>query len=224
MLKILKFKTSVQNVFFTSDLHLNHKLEGVWKSRGYASIEEHRSAVINKINQTVGANDILFNLGDFTLHCDEENFEQIIASIKCQNLYCLWGNHPNPSRKIYQRSVANTLSRYEDRDGFCSDEDIEIYPFRYKNLVFIGDYAEIVVDNQFIVLSHYPISIFNHCARGAWCCCGHSHYNFDDTKAETLDKGKIFDVGWDGHGKPLSFSELKQIMDKKQLNKVDHHV
>ena len=223
MNKVLKIKqTEDQKVFFTSDTHWNHNPKWevpLWEARGYKSIEESNAHIVTTINQIVGENDILFHLGDLTLNCDETQFETFIGSLKCQTIYTLWGNHNNPANKIYQREVRgliDTTARFE------YEENCEVYPLRYKNLVFIGNYAEVIVDGLYFILSHYPVYVFNYMKGGAMHLCGHSHYNLPLSQADDLNS-KILDVGWDGWARPISVSEVVEIMKKKGTLKVDHH-
>lgn len=212
MLQPKKFTTSPEhNVFFFSDPHLFHARDFVWKARGYNSVEEHYEAVINKLNEVVRPQDSLVCLGDWALNCDEAQFEESIARVNCKTIYMLWGNHNNPIERIYRRAVRNAFN-----------EDIEVYPFRYKNIVFVGNYWEISVDRKTMVLCHYPIAVFNHMKHGAYHLCGHSHYNYEKTRAQYAD-GLYLDVGWDGHGKPLSFAEVQAIMATKNIANLDHH-
>jgi calcineurin-like phosphoesterase family protein len=209
MLKVLKFKTKDQKVWFTSDLHWNHNPKWeipIWKSRGFSSVEESNRYTINKINELVAPNDILFSLGDLTLNCSEDEFESFIGQINCRNIYCLWGNHPNPMAKIYKRKILDYFN-----------EEIDAYPFRYRNIIFIGHHAEIIVDKQYINLNHYPIHIFNHMSGESWCLCGHSHLEFPQSQPGYPTQ-KLLDVGWDGYLKPLSFDEISDIMSKKNLS------
>jgi hypothetical protein len=52
--------------------------------------------------------------------------------------------------------------------------------------------------------------------------CGHSHKNDKGINPDCLD-GKILDVGVDNFGGPISFAEIKKIMNKKSLKVTDHH-
>lgn len=135
-----------------------------------------------------------------------------------------WGNHNNPLWKIYRREVSEKYLELDN--GFSSGmyvEDIEVYPFRYKNLVFIGNYAEITVDGQYFILCHYPIHVWNYVKDGAKMICGHSHYGLPFSQMDNLD-AKILDVGWDGFSRPLSTKEVLDIMNKKAIFETgDHH-
>jgi calcineurin-like phosphoesterase family protein len=218
MLQQLKFKTSEQNVFFTSDLHYGHNKDFVWKARGFSSLSEHDEFIIKSINDTVGQDDILWSLGDMTLNTNEEQFESFISRLNCKKIYSLWGNHPNPMAKIYKEKCMTPFWGTFFDDGTRP----EIYPFVYKNLIFCGHYAEIFVDKQFIVCSHYPIAVHNNSGHGSWACCGHSHHGFEGSLPNNSN-GKILDVGFDGFKKPLSFAEIQKIMSHKIIIKSDHH-
>ena len=87
----------------------------------------------------------------------------------------------------------------------------------------MGNYQEITVDGQYIVLAHYPISIFNYMKDGAWHLCGHSHYNYDHSTAENKT-GKILDVSWDGLKRPYTMNEIRTIMNSKSILALDHHI
>lgn len=210
--KELKFNTNKQNVWFVSDLHLNHAKSFVFEARGFKTIEEHNAFIINKINELVRPDDVLFSLGDFCLNSSEENFESFISRINCQNIYYLWGNHPNPSRKVFLREVAK-----------LGIGDVEVYPFRYKNLIFIGNHAEIIVNGQFIVLNHFPLFCWNHMSKFSWMLTGHEHGEMESL-LPNCDSKKICDMGWDVFNKPMSFNEMKPIMDKKKVGFTGHHV
>jgi calcineurin-like phosphoesterase family protein len=210
-------QNSSQRVFFVSDTHFGHKQEFVWGSRGYSSVEEHDLQIIESINQRVRENDILLHLGDFCLNTTIEKFHEYIQSIKCQNVWMLFGNHNNPhERKVYQPLTTQYIAD-------ASNRKFQVYPVVHKNIKFLGHYYEVSVDGQVIVMFHYPISVWNFMSHGAWHLCGHSHYNFDPSTAENKTS-KILDVGWDGQKKPYSFEEVKAIMDTKGIAQIDHHV
>jgi calcineurin-like phosphoesterase family protein len=233
MNRVLKIRqTEDQRVYVTTDTHLNHDPQWpvpIWESRGYASAKDHTDSIIDTINERVRPNDILFHLGDICLNTTSGQFHELIARIKCQNIYMLWGNHNNPSWKIYQNQVKESLNSFGSETIDCGGgwpsefEDIEIYPFRYKNIVFVGNYLEAVLDGQYFVMQHYPIYVFNYMKDGAKMLCGHSHGGLDFSKP-TNTNSKILDVSWDDFKKPLSLSEILEIMNKKNvLVTTDHH-
>lgn len=224
-------QTSGQKVFFTSDLHLRHNKNFIWEVRGFKNSDDHTTFIINKINEMVKPNDILFHLGDFCLNTNEKQFNELLARIKCQNIYLLFGNHDKIAWSIYQDQINQWF--YSNDEGYqtakggtphvFNDGNIEIYPFRYKNIVFIGNYVETSIDEQKYILSHYPIHVFNNMKRGTIHLCGHSHGNLDFSDQSNLTS-KILDISWDDFKKPLTINEVSAIMNKKNIFKPgDHH-
>lgn len=83
----------------------------------------------------------------------------------------------------------------------------------------VSDYLEFKHNKQLIVMSHYAMRVWNKSHYGSWMLYGHSHGSLPDDP-----NAKSFDVGVDCHNyAPLSFSEVKAIMAKKNMVAVDHH-
>ena len=211
---VYKFQTDKRQVWFTSDLHLYHDKEFVYKERGYNSVEDHVQGVLNKINECVGRDDVLINLGDFCLNASQDDFEYVIDNINCQNMYYVNGNHNSRIKQAYRKAIRDNFG--DKFDGF------DIYPVTYKNITFWGPYTEVKIGGQYITLFHFPIDIWNNVRKGWWALCGHCHGNFPEIRPE-YEKGKILDVGWDNFGGPVSFQEIQTIMDNKDFLKKDHH-
>lgn len=208
--------TETQKIFFTSDLHIGHRQEFVWKSRGFDSVEEHDESILNNINSIVKDDDILFNLGDLTLNTTIERFEDIILKIKCKNMYMFFGNHPNRHYKnVYIPMVKNILG-----DKYTPES--EIYPLRYKNIIYLNHITELILGGQYVVLCHYPLYSWNHMKDGSWMLHGHEHSAVPEHLPDGK-YGKILDVGWDYFKKPLSFNEIEEIMKNKEIVSVGHH-
>jgi calcineurin-like phosphoesterase family protein len=209
----LKLRHSDEHrVWFTSDTHFNHDKEFIYKSRGYSNRYEHNDALINKINELVRVEDTLIHLGDFCLNITMPEFEEILGRINCQNILYIWGNHNSCIRRMYEETLVGEYQR----------NDIEVYPYKIGKLTFLGDYKEIIVNGHLIVLHHYPHQIWNQMQKSAWQLSGHSHYSNPTTQLDNTNN-KILDVGWDGHGKPLSFPEIQKIMMNKLRVKQDNH-
>lgn len=83
----------------------------------------------------------------------------------------------------------------------------------------IDDLVEIQVDKQWITLCHYAMRIWNRSHYGTYHLYGHSHGSLPD------DPNSLsFDVGVDCHNfMPLSFQDVKRIMNKKTWKQIDHH-
>lgn len=215
-------ETNDRKVYFTSDTHFNHDRDFVYAARGYSDSQSHTSAVINKINEIVRPNDILFHLGDFSLNTDESGFNEVLSRIMCQNIYTLWGNHNSPSWNVYRNELTR-INQITDVRHYASDWDLEIYPLKYRNMVFLGNYAETVVNGHRFILSHYPLKVWNKQNKGSKMIHGHCHGNLKTSLPEETKSGKILDVSWDVFKKPISLPEILKIVNEKEIIKVDHH-
>jgi len=198
-------------VFFTSDTHFRHNQSFIFEARGYKDRYEHDDALIAKINEVVRPEDTLIHLGDFCLNITPPEFNEILARINCQNIAYIWGNHNSCIRRLYEEAIATEYGK-----------DIEVYPYAVGKITYLGYYKELIVNGHMIVIHHYPHQIFNQMQKGAWQLSGHSHYTNPTTHVDNPDN-KILDVGWDGHGKPLSFPEIQKIMMNKNHVKQDKH-
>ena len=90
---------------------------------------------------------------------------------------------------------------------------------RHKFYAAHDSYHEINVNGQDITLCHYAMRVWNKSHYGAWNLYGHSHGSLPDDPYS-----RSFDIGVDCHNfYPLSFDEVKAIMDKKLFKPIDHH-
>lgn len=89
-----------------------------------------------------------------------------------------------------------------------------------KNLyAWVGHYKRITVDDQKIVLCHYPIESWHGMHRGAWMLHGHSHGGLRRLMRNRVDVGvDCFDM------RPVSFEELRQHPNmQRNFEPADHH-
>lgn len=206
-----------QNVFFCSDPHYGHSgiVRGTssWENkkgtRPFDTIKEHDTCLVENINNTVGRDDILFCLGDwsFGAYATNENITNIRKfreQLNCKNIHLVFGNHD--SEIIKNKDNSHEL--------FSS----------------VGYYKEIIIveqsrvqgekpNKQKIVLSHYSHRVWNNIHHGAWMLFGHSHGNLKTAE------GKTMDCGFDTHPefRPYSYEEIKIIMNTKETVSFDHH-
>lgn len=176
-------------IYFTSDLHFNHNKIIGYCDRPYKDASEMNEAMIKNINDTVGVDDVLYILGDFAIG-GWSNVVAVLKRINCKNLHYIFGNH---DKNMYHN---------------------EVTPF-FKSM---GHYKEIYYENQMMVLSHYAFLEWHQMHRGAYMLHGHSHntLNYPDQ----IKNCRILDIGVDVHGmKPISFAEVKAIMDKREIFK-----
>lgn len=206
-----------QNIFFCSDPHYGHsgivrgtsQWEGQRGCRDFETIEEHDNTLVNNINSVVGADDVLFCLGDWSFgsYKNGENISNIRKfreQINCRNIHLVFGNHCQEIRKNKDNS----------RGLFSSTND-------YLEIMVIEQSLEqnIKPKKQLIILSHYSFRVWNKMHHGSWMLFGHSHGNLKSIL------GKSMDVGFDTHSdfKPYSYQEVKKLMEDKEIVKLDHH-
>ena len=180
------------------------------------------NTIIDNINSVVGPDDVLFHLGDWAFG-DTKYYKQFRERLVCQNVHLIYGNH----------------------DGeIIRDEELQSL---FSSVRF---YAEITMNGQKIIMSHYAHRVWNMNHYGAWMLYGHSHGSlkpaisadivmhlidrkkYNELKLLAEDKhpnytanGKSMDVGIDTHPefRPYSFDEIAAIMKNKQIMNVDNH-
>jgi calcineurin-like phosphoesterase family protein len=174
MKKVLKFNSALQKLWFVSDLHYFHGKEFILGPRKYATLDEAKSDLLAKWKSMIGPDDIVFNLGDLIVGAADRTREAMydILALPCAKHYYLWGNHSAGVNDLYTHSLEN--------QGYSSD--IEVYPLDVTgyNFTYVGNYLEIEVDGQPVVMSHYPIASWNHVGKGAFHLHGHCHRNLKD--------------------------------------------
>lgn len=205
---------SNKNVYVSADFHWFHTKPFIVQKRGFNTVEEHNSFGVNTINNIVAKNDILIVLGDFCLNATQDEFESVISKINCDNLYYIWGNHNSRIAEGYRQAK---------RQQYNVGDDVDIYPIRYKNIVYIGDYKEIFYNNQHYIMFHYPITSWNSMSRNSIMVHGHVHGGIEASLPTHTESGKILDAGWDVFNRPVHLNEIKEICDKKKYKKVDAH-
>ena len=88
------------------------------------------------------------------------------------------------------------------------------------HLIKLGHYTEVNRWEQKMVLCHYPMLSWNKGHHGSWMLHGHCHGSLNYMNNDT----KRLDVGVDNFNfEPVSFEEVKAIMDGRTFKNVDHH-
>lgn len=155
-----------EKIWVTSDLHLGHDKDFLWRPRGFNSIEEHDREVIKRWNEIVNSNDTVYVLGDLMLGDNDvglHKIEQLTGNIRI-----IIGNHCTDTRIELYKKLYNVVSvEWGQR-------------LRYKGITFY--------------MSHYPSLTSNHdddkpLKAKVVNLCGHSHTS--DPFAD-WDKGLIF--------------------------------
>ena len=101
-------------IWLTSDLHLCHDREFVYKPRGFKTVDEMNEVLINNINEYVSDQDTLYILGDLGLGQDTDKILEYLNKIKCKEIYIIRGNHDTDNRlSAYRESFVNLAGIYD---------------------------------------------------------------------------------------------------------------
>lgn len=191
------------NLFFTSDTHFFHnniitKIGLRPQFKNYVDMNEH---LIQCWNDKVHEDDTVYHLGDFSFQAPST--DEVINLRKRLNgkIVLITGNH--------------------EKDAIYANKKTKLFEF-------VTPYYELRIDPNYgtnlIVLFHYSIREWNKSYHGSWHLYGHSHYSLDEQDGTI---GKSFDIGIDNpvcNYSPLSLQEVANIMNKKPIQEIDHHV
>ena len=182
-------------VWFTSDTHWRHHNILKYCGRPFKDVSHMDREMIDRWNEKVGVNDIVFHLGDFCF--GELSYWENIRRQLNGKIYFIRGNH----------------DKYHDTQLRHLFEGI----FDLLEIKVKDNEAERGWQN--IVLCHYAMRVWNKSHHGSWHLWGHSHSTLpDDPNALSID------VGVDCHNyAPISYKEVKKIMSLKNWTPVDHH-
>lgn len=217
----MKIKLNKGRIFFTSDTHYGHTniCRGVsnWRdengnvpihqTRDFETLDHMNDKIVESINSTVGENDTLFHLGDWSFG-GFDNIEEFRNRINCKNIHLILGNHDHHIERN-----KNDIQRL-----FSSVH-------QYLRLqVSIMPGTKLYAGEMDLVLMHYPIASWHNMNDGVIHLHGHVHLPPD----KKLSQGKAMDVGVDGNNLiPYSLGQIMKIMDYQPIAKLslpqDHH-
>ena len=200
------------NIWFTSDTHYNHPnlVRGTtrWRNsegeiplkdvRDFDTLEQMNELMIANINNSIGKNDWLIHLGDWSFG-GIESVSEFRSLIKCDNIVLMLGNHYH--------------HRQNDKTGLK------------KLFTHVAHYEELRVhqgkEKWNFVLCHYPIVSWNGMRKGAFMLHGHQHLKGDARFGE----GRRMDVGLCGSEKtgfrPYHITEVINTLSIRTA--INHH-
>lgn len=194
--------SDIPNIYFTSDLHLNHKNIITYSNRPFRDIDDMNNSLINNINNITenNPNAILINCGDF-IFSNVSTYEDFVDRIAVKRIYSIIGNHD--VKNVVQRR--KMIPYNEDSKCVWSTElIIQIINKKTGKIVCM------------FTVSHYP-----HCDSqfmGSFNIHGHLHspqnlnlYTGADINIarKLREKGFCYDVGVDGNNyAPVSLKDI----------------
>ena len=122
----------MQKIFFISDLHFGHTniMKFSPKYRDFKSVEEMDEYLINLWNETVGNDDIVYDLGDFAFYREPEKIERTLKRLNGKHRLIL-GNHDKMiANSPSLQSLFDEISYYKffKTDGFKDGVALFHYP------------------------------------------------------------------------------------------------
>jgi calcineurin-like phosphoesterase family protein len=191
----------MSNNFFTSDCHFGHTNIMKYSGRPFDNVKEMDEMLIANWNKTIGEQDNVYFLGDFTFRGKDE-VEAIVSRLN-GHIHWVYGNHD------------------KTKGGKAA--------IKANGFVWKGSYKEIKINGQNIMLFHYAQLVWNKCHYGSWSLVGHSHGSLRYILPDNIELAKLglpvlqLDVGVDvaykhlGEFRPFAFEEVKEIMESKKL-------
>lgn len=188
--EIMNYKFDGSKVYFTSDTHFNHANIIGFCNRPFRDVNEMNETLIANWNRVVGADDIVFHLGDFCFGNSTE-WANILNRLNGK-IYLILGNHDIQNLK---RGCC---------DGF--------------EAILMQMYIEI--GKQTIYLNHCPFLCYGGAYKNTWQLFGHVHTRENNTGIDAPRLHMLFptqyDVGVDNNNfTPVSFNQVKAIIQKQ---------
>ena len=204
-----------QKLWFTSDTHFNHanicSATTTWNKesgnnfRIFNSLDTMNDRLVAGINASVGQDDILFHLGDWSFG-GFESIRQFRDRLVCKNIHLILGNH--------DQHIARN-----------KDDVQEIFSSVHNmlDLIVKWNVGTPTQDEAKFMLMHFPIASWDNLARGVIHLHGHVHL----PKQRRIGPGKMMDVGVDGNGlEPIEMKDVLTIMKNQPIKSMmpkDHH-
>jgi calcineurin-like phosphoesterase family protein len=212
--KPVKISSTDHDVLFWGCMHYGHDPKWdvpIWKTRGYNSSFEHDEGLIRNWNNKANASTIGFLLGDTIFgHNADDRLVSLFRRLNFKELYILPGNHQAGYKQLIESVQDNTLLPSASE---------------YKQVHFVPNYLETVVNGQAIVMSHFPILSWNGAGKGVYHIFAHVHGNLNRSELGRayLKTGLQHEISVENCPSPITFGELKAEMRKKVRSCPDHH-
>ena len=176
-------------IWFTADTHLGHANIIQYCERPFQTTKEMDETIIENWNKLVKENDSIYHLGDFCFPSRESSIHHYLSKLNGKKFLVI-GNHDK------QTEIAKSVG---GNSGWTN--------------VNFSSLLDTNIHNQSMTLCHYCMRVWNKSHYGAWHLFGHSHGKVK------VDNSRCIDVGVDNWKfSPVSFDELKEIMDLRTEN------
>lgn len=175
-------------IYFTADLHFGHENILRYANRSFENIEDMNESFIYNWNNTVGIDDEIYILGDFSQYSGDRT-NDILKRLNGKK-YLIIGNH---------------------EEDYLYDEKFDKSHFEW-----IKDYFELSYNGMDFILFHYPIEEWNKFFDGGIHLHGHQHHK-KEYNIDMKNKGiRKYDVGVDANDyRPVSVDFIHSYFELK---------
>lgn len=216
----------MNNIFFTSDTHYMHRnIAGPKVSqwdKGYRDFNDEKEMskeLVKQINNTVGKDDILYHLGDWSFG-GINNIWEFRKQINCKNIHLILGNHDHHIEHNKRINIPDeTVDRFYELGLELSDGE----PTTIDLFSSIQHVKSVVTGKHKFFLSHYAHRVWDKSHHSIIHLYGHSHNSIDNTWGKSMDVGVDAAYELFGAYRPFSLEEIINIMDKREVKILDHH-
>lgn len=165
----------MDNIYFSSDLHLGHNREFVVDERGFESVEDHDAAIVNNWNSTVDKSDEVYLLGDLMLG-DVENGLRLLKTLNGK-IHIVRGNHDTDEK----------IKRYLECENV--QEVIDAKFLRYGSITFyLSHFPTLVSHEKLKKMKNAVVNLY-----------GHTHQKDNFYKLNDDPHPYMYHVGLDSH-------------------------
>ncbi len=182
------------NIWITADQHYFHENIIKFQNRPFANVQEMNNQMVKLHNSVVDDNDIVYNVGDFSLGTYEETVN-LIAKLNGNQVF-LRGDHDYWMDDIKSPIVSKNFN------------EIVVSPNQLYELNFGGQ------SGTSIILCHYALRVWRKKHYGSYHFYGHSHGNVPNVE-------RSMDVGVDTNKfRPYEYREaIAQINSRYEFVK-----
>jgi calcineurin-like phosphoesterase family protein len=183
-------------IWFTSDTHFGHSnIAGPTVSKWKSGYRDFES--LDQMNDIIINNINKYVQEDDELyHLGDFAFRDVYKyrnRIICKNIHLILGNHD----KLKAHHIP-----------------------LFKSVQY---YKELTINKQKIILLHYAMRVWNRHGNGSIHLYGHSHNSIDNNHGKSMDVGIDAIYNITGEYKPINVEDVLSIMDKRSVQKIDHH-
>lgn len=223
-------------VYFTSDTHYGHanicRGTSKWEARSeedfqqntrdFNTLEEMNDAIVDGINSVVGASDELYHLGDWSFG-GIDNIWNLRKRIKCKNIHLILGNHDHHIES--DRRLPNVFRDYKTHELFGGyyDSDRAKQVAAQELFASVSHVKTVKINKHTFFLSHFSHRVWNQSHHNVIHLYGHSHNSIDNNWGKSMDVGIDAIFALKGKYRPISVTEVIEIMDKRDILVLDHH-